>query len=218
MKKVFTSIVAVVLAASVFFTGCSDLTSTGATSSALGYSSSYGTLGSEVFAALKTAFGDADSARSILNGETTIDVETSVEESNLSELLENGYVTETAASYIERIDSAIDNGDNLSDIASAISLIEDEALANLSSEDSDTVLTYAETSKAALAYFDSVDSDFSDRSAWSKFKKKAKKVVKAAASGAVVGAVTGAIANGVQGAVAGAVTGAVISAVEEAVS
>ena len=215
MKKVFTSIVAVVLAASVFFTGCSDLTSTGATSSALGYSSSYGTLGSEVFAALKTAFGDADSARSILNGETTIDVETSVEASNLSELLENGYVTETAASYIERIDSAIDNGDNLSDITSAISLIEDEALENLSGDDLTSVLTYAETSKATLTYFDSVDST---RSLLSKLKKKAVSIVKAATSGAVVGAVTGAIANGVQGAVAGAVTGAVISAVEEAVS
>lgn len=211
MKKVFSTIMAVAMATSFFFSSCSDVDAASEVSSnqTEHYKGSYGKyaqIGTEVYSALENTFGDSESARAVLDGSVKISADSTVDATSLEDLLSKNYVSKTAGDYIKKIDDAIDNNDDLDSILSAISSIEEEALANLSEADKDSVLTYAESAKATLVYFTNAEDDSVARFSFSSFKKKVKKVATAAAKGAAVGAVTGAV-KGVIGGVAGGPAG-----------
>lgn len=230
MKKVFTTIFAVAMATSFIFTSCSDVDSESDTlpNKTEQYKGSYGKyaqIGTEVYAALENTFGDSESARAVIEGKTKLTTNVAIDTISLDDLLEKDFVSKKAGDYIRKIDDVIDNNEDLDTIMSKISSIEDVALLNLSEEDKDSVLIYAESAKASFAYFTNIDDYSVARFSFSKFKKKATKVLKAAAKGAAAGAVTGAIkgaiggtAGGIAGIAAGAAGGAITGATAGAVA
>ena len=71
MKKVFSSVVAAVVAASIFFSGCSGIEADNSdqqskTATYVGDYGKYAQVGTDVYAALQEAFGTAETARAAL--------------------------------------------------------------------------------------------------------------------------------------------------------
>lgn len=145
-----------------------------------------------------------------------------VEKSAVPYLLVNNYISENAASYILDIESFIDASvGSLSEIFEKISQLELSALENLTGSDLDSVMNYAEISKASLQYWVINENAETSRKLFSWLSDKAKAAIISAAAGAVVGAVVGlgvsTVANiPVVGQVVGAVGGAVACAIESA--
>lgn len=218
MKKIFTTTVAAVAAMSLFLASCGDVSTDSETESKVAYSSDsrfaeYAEIGTSVYAALEKEYGGSEGARAVLNGIS--DDEEDFASADL--LVSNGYVSERAAAYIARIDRVIDESEDTSELLSRVSAIELEAMQNLEGEEQVSVMAYAESAKATVAYFDNADDDTLSRSAWSRFKKRAKRVAKKTGIGAAIGAVSGAI-GGASGGPLGIVLGAVNGAVDGAVA
>ena len=109
-------------------------------------------------------------------------------------LIENGYITDVAFSYIQEIENSLGCAENsLEDIFDAISEIEIRALGNLEGKDLDNVMYYAEISKSSLEYFCS-ECDLSEsRGIFSRIRKKIPKKIQCAVISAAAGAVVGGI-------------------------
>ncbi len=191
MKKIFSSIIASALAVSMILTSCSDLS---VSDNQANESKTVATFGkySEFGANLKSKF-EEDSARALLGQEETLAAEDEdcilldADESSASFLLKNDYVSETAASYIERMDGLFDAEADEESIVAGIVAIEQEAIEKLSDDDLDSVMYYAEAAKAGVSVFSEYDSDTGARRlSWRKLRKIRNIVVSVAVS-AVVG-------------------------------
>ena len=215
MKKMFKTIVAVVSVASIFFTGCSDVSESVSESKNAYIADSrlgeYADIGSSIYDALELKFGSAENARNAISSMSDNEDDVISSES----LLTSGLVSERVAAYITRIDFAIDSSEEATAAISAITDIELDAMKALNGEDLTAVMSYAESSKATITYFDNASDDLYSRSAWSRFRKRAtrvvKKAAKAAAACAIVGAISG-IPEGPIGIVTEAACGAVFGA------
>ncbi|MBR4374505.1 MAG: hypothetical protein IKP49_09115 [Treponema sp.] len=219
MKKLFKTIVAAVSVASLFFTGCSDVGESVDESKNAYIADSrlgeYADIGSSIYDALALEFGSAENARNAISSMSDNDDDVSSES-----LLESGLVNEKVSAYITRIDFAIDSSEEASAAISAITDIELDAMNALNGEDLTAVMSYAESSKATITYFDNAADDSFSRSAWSRFKKRVKRVMKKAAKAAAVCAVLGAISGITEGPIGmlteaayGAVLGATIGTI-----
>lgn len=109
-------------------------------------------------------------------------------------LFTNGYISERANAYIERIENAFDTFEIEEDFLDEITAIEKEAMQMLSDTDLDSVMYYAEAVKTSISCFS--DDSIQSRSIWKKIKKNIKKIAISTGLGAVVGAAVGFIATG----------------------
>lgn len=220
MKRFISLAMASVFIGSVFFFGCSGFdtdadsessSSTEYTSSAAG---SYASVGRSVTATLESKFNTKDDAKAFLENFSDED-ENALFSVSIENLRKEGKISETVASYLTKIDAAMDSAQLPSEVISNIDAVEKDALANLSGDDLTAVMNSAETARAAFMFFNNAENDSSERG-WGWFKRKAKKVAKSAGIGAAMGAVTGAVTGAVAGATTagiGAVPGAIGGAI-----
>lgn len=218
MKKFGTSVLASFILLAFIFSSCSE--SLGGGDEISSYDSTtfgkYSEFGASIRAGFEDKFGDAASARAVLDAggefETTADdenIECLADDENGSDyLFENNYISETAKSYIEKIEKLFDS-ENDSAIEDGITGIENEAMEKLSGDDLDNVMYYAEAAKGGISYWSEVDNSGA-RWGIRKFFKKFKHVIVSTAVGAIVGAGVGFAATGTfSGAIAGAVSGGI---------
>lgn len=163
MKKILSSVIASLMLVTFILYSCSHLSDeeTKATSSSTAEFGKYSEFGASVKSGFEEKFEDAENARSALLSETSVkesdetdeNVEYLDEDASSAEyLLENNYISETAAAYIKRIESAIDNAESKSGFNEEVSAIKNGAMENLSDSDLDSVMYYAEASKASADY------------------------------------------------------------------
>ncbi len=221
MKKILSSVIASLILMSFVLSGCSQLSDseTKTSSSSTAQFGKYSEFGASVKSGFEEKFGDAETARSAILSETIVSESDEISDENVEYLdedasgaeylLENNYISETAAAYIKRIESAIDNAGSKASFNEEVSAIENEAMENLSDSDLDNVMYYAEASKASADYW--AEDDGEARWSLRKFCRKYKHVIASAAIGAVTGIIKTVGKNPtpigiVQGAVTGAIT------------
>lgn len=224
MKKILSSVIASLMLMSFVFSGCSQL-SEDETKTASSDSANFGKY-SEFAASVKSGFeekfGVTEEARSAIISEATDSESEENSDKNVEYLnedissadylLENNYISETAASYIRRIESAIDNAGSKASFNEEVSAIETEAMENLSDSDLDSVMYYAEASKASADYW--AEDDGEARFSFRKFRKRIKKIIVSSSLGALVGGLAGGVASG--SSPIGIATGAVKSCIASA--
>lgn len=224
MNKIISSVIASLMLMSFVLSSCSQL-SEGETKTSSSSSANFGKY-SEFAASVKSGFeekfGDEEEARSALLSETsTKESEENSDEnveyldedvSGAEYLLENNYISETAAAYIKRIESAIDSAGSKTGFNEEVSAIETEAMENLSDSDLDSVMYYAEASKASADYW--TEDDGEARFSFRKFRKRIKKIMISSSLGTLVGGFLGGVATGHSpiGIAAGAIGGCISSA------
>ncbi len=223
MKKILSSVIASLMLMSFVLSGCSQLSDgeSKTSSSSAAQFGKYSEFGASVKSGFEEKFGDAEEARSALLSEPSVaesdensdeNVEYLDEDVSSAEyLLENNYISETAAAYIKRIASAIDNAGSKASFNEEVSAIETEAMENLSDSDLDSVMYYAEASKASADYW--AEDDAEARWSLRKFCRKYRHVIISSGLGAVAGAVIGTViskANPTAIAISAA-TGAIVS-------
>lgn len=214
MKKILSSALASFILVSFVLASCSQVLSDGekATSYDSARFGKYSEVGASIKAGFEKQFGEATrAARESEDSDVTTEdyyIEYLDDEKSSDYLFKNGYVSETAKSYIERIENLFDAEDE-SSVESSITAIENEVMENLSGNDLDNVMYYAEATKASISYWREVENSGA-RWGVRKFLKKYKHVVVSAALGAVTGAVYGFIKTGT---VSGTVTQAVKTAI-----
>lgn len=218
MKKITTSVLTSFILLTFIFSSCSQAIDTENNSSS--YDSTRFGKYSEFGADIKKGFEDSANARAAVVSDTNETEDEYVEylddnASGAEYLFDNGYISETAKSYIERIEQLFDTEDD-SEIEDAITEIETEAMTALSDSDLDNVMYYAEAAKGSISYWSEADNT-GEKSIFSKLRrniKKFKNVFVSSAVGAVAGAGAGFITTGTPaGAIAGAITGGVASGV-----
>lgn len=212
MKKIVFSLLLPLLIASCSNQICDPAPADGEVSREFG---EYSDFGSSLKDALNSAYSDG--ARSSALSEDESAVYTLPENQTGTEfLLEEGYVSSSAASYIQEIEKLLDaDYDELEPLLADISKVEERAIEQLSSADLDSVMYFAESAKSSLEFWSEADCDGTEaRGFRSWLKKKAKRIKKAAIStgiGAVAGGVIGFVTGGPSGAVAGAISVGVAS-------
>lgn len=164
-----------------FFNACGDLAdinSTGKTDSNVQYStvfSDYYYVGEDVLNQLESQYGSVESrATSMLSDKDVMELDIE------SELNSCGITSDTVRLYINRINGVIETDFSADVILKMINNIQSEALTALfeSENDKDAVMIYAEAVKAALVYWDKIDSGASEnRSLWSRVRKHAPKII-----------------------------------------
>ncbi len=214
MKKTFTTVIATMLAASVFFASCGDVSTANSgkdVESSSAKIEAYKSFGQEVAKSLEEALEKVE------NGDETVVSESGLTSTVLSNgettadyLLKNNVVSEESAKYISRIENGLSEDADVSDLVSFVSIVESEAIENLSDDDLESVLSYAEVTKATLNQLG--DNGDSSRRIGKRFKKFIKVVV-ATAAGATVGAAVGIVSGAGVGSIPGAVVGGVIGGV-----
>lgn len=224
MKKILSSVIASLMLMSFVLSGCSQLSDgeTKTSSSSTAQFGKYSEFGASVKSRFEEKFGDAEEARSALLSETSVaeSAENSDENveyldedvSGAEYLLENNYISETAAAYIKRIESAIDNAGSKASFNEEVSAIETEAMENLSDSDLDSVMYYAEASKASADYW--AEDDGKARFSFRKFRKRIKKIMLSSSLGTLVGGLVGGGVSG--GSPIGIAMGAVKSCIASA--
>lgn len=146
----------------------------------------YSDFGSSLKDALSSAYSDG--ARSSALAEDESAVYTLPENQTGTEfLLEEGYVSSSAASYIQEVEKLLDaDYDELEPLLADISKVEERAMEQLSSADLDSVMYFAESAKFSLEFWSEADCDGTEaRGFRSWLKKKAKRIKKAVVSVAI---------------------------------
>lgn len=215
MKRVFTSAVASILLASMFFASCSNIES-GESEKVMNIPNekieSYATFGKEVAKALDEALTNTDENGNIIIPETQSQTYTFADDETSAEyLLKNNVISKESAEYISRIENVMNDEEiDVEETIDAITQIEAEAIENLAEKDSDTVLKFAEVSKSAL---DTITDGGEESRGIFKKLKKAVKVAVATAVGATVGAAIGVVSGAGVGSIPGAVVGGIVGGV-----
>ena len=216
MKRVFTSAVASILLASMFFASCSNIES-GENEKVMNIPNekieSYATFGKEVAKALDEALTNTDENGNIIIPETQSQTYTFADDETSAEyLLKNNVISKESAEYISRIENVMNDEEiDVEETIDAITQIEAEAIENLAEKDSDTVLKFAEVSKSALDTI--TDGGEESRGIFKKLKKAVKVAVATA-----IGVVSGAGVGSIPGAVVGGIVGGVVSGAATAAS
>lgn len=162
MKKTISFIMSAILTTSILISSCSGIDDTSTAAESETYTGSYGKyaqIGTDVYAALQNRFGNRENARAALNGDYDLEVADETTTPTIEELKESGAISALSASYIQRIEAAIDSELSANEVFDAIFAIEEEALEELAEIDADAVMSYAETAKATLAYFENIVDD-----------------------------------------------------------
>lgn len=160
MKRIINVFVASVFIASMVLTSCSDISVADEKSKAVETSGSFGKysdFGSSLKSQLDEAYTNAaqravaDNEAIELSGDNYI---TLGENESTSDILkENGYISEAASAYIEKIEALFDTECNIESLNEKIAAIEQEVMTNLSDKDLDAVMYYAEALKVGASYF-----------------------------------------------------------------
>ena len=225
MKKILSSVIASLMFMSFVLSSCSQISDDEAKtdSSSSANFGKYSEFGASVKSGFEEKFGDAETARSALLSETSVKESDETDEnveyldedaSGAEYLLENNYISETAAAYIKRVESAIDNAASKAGFNKEVSAIETEAMKNLSDSDLDSVMYYAEAAKASADYW--AEDDGEARFSFRKFRKRIKKIMISSSLGTLAGGLVGGAASGGSpiGIAAGAVKSCLASAKE----
>ena len=196
MKKVLSVILSGILIASIILTGCSNISSEDVKTTEKEETHAFGKY-SDFGVTLKSCFEgtyDTSAQRSIVEDDLDY-LELDASKSSADFLKENGFISEIAAVYINKIEILFDNVTDIKEINVKISAIEQEVMNNLFDKDLDAVMYYAEAAKVSASYFSDNDTNRSARWGWKSIKKIRNVVVSTAAS-AVVGAGVGFVASG----------------------
>ncbi len=222
MKRFISLAMASLFIGSVFFTGCAGLdtdTEENTSTSSTSVSENYSSVAKAVTDTLNEKFATKDEAKAFLNNFSEDD-ETEEFNSSIDSLVSDGTINATVASYVKKVNAALDNANTFAEAMNNIDDVEKEAQSNLSGDDLTAVMSSAETTRATFAYFNAIENDGTARR-WGWIKRRVQKIATSAGTGAVVGAiyggVSGAITGGVAGALSGAATGAVTGAAAGAV-
>ena len=201
---------------SVFFTGCAGLDTdtdenTSSATSSNTVAGEYSSVAKAVTDTLNAEFATKDEAKAFLNNFSEDD-ETEEFNSSIDSLVSDGTINATVASYVKKVNAALDNANTFAEAMSNIDDVEKEAQSNLSGDDLTAVMSSAETTRATFAYFNAIENDGTARR-WGWIKRRAQKIATSAGTGAVVGAITGGVSGAITGGVAGALSGAATGAV-----
>lgn len=202
MRRILNIFVASVFIASMVFTSCSDISVSDERSNAVETSGSFGKysdFGSGLKSQLDEAYTNAaqraaadNEAIELSEGDYLVLGEN---ESTSDILKENGYISEAASAYIEKIEALFDTESNIESLNEKITAIEQEVMTNLSDKDLDTVMYYAEATKAGASYFadkeDSTGARFSLGSLGSRIKNAAVSFAINATIGAISSIIVG---------------------------
>jgi len=215
MKRFISLAMASLFIGSVFFTGCAGLDTdtdenTSSATSSNAVSEEYGAVAKAVTDALNAEFATKDEAKAFLNNFSEDD-ETEEFNSSIDSLVSDGTINATVASYVKKVNAALDNANTFAEAMSNIDAVEKEAQSNLSGDDLTAVMSSAETTRATFAYFNDIENDGTARR-WGWIKRRVQKIATSAGTGAVVGAITGGVSGAITGGVAGALSGAATGA------